>query len=53
MNAMKLAVPLFVALAYGPSQGLATPILAPDLASFAVLGATGVTNVPRAPLAEI
>jgi len=43
---MKLAVPLFVALAFGPSQGLATPILGADLASFAVLGAAGVTNVP-------
>jgi Ice-binding-like/PEP-CTERM motif len=43
MNAMKLAVPLLVALAYGPSQGLATPIL--GLAeSFAVLGASTVTN---------
>ena len=45
MNAMKLAVPLFVALAYGPSQGLAVPILGPDLATFAVLGAESVTNV--------
>jgi len=44
MNAMKLAVPLFVALAYGPSQGLATPILGSELASFAVLGASTVTN---------
>ena len=47
MKAMKkLIIPLFVALAYGPSQGLADPILGPDLASFAVLGATTVTNVP-------
>ena len=46
MNAMKLAIPLFVALSYGPAQGLAAPILNPALASFAVLGATGVTNVP-------
>jgi hypothetical protein len=46
MNAMKLAIPLFVALAYGPAQGLATPILGADLASFAVLGETSVTNVP-------
>jgi hypothetical protein len=46
MNTMKLAVPLLVALAYGPSQGWATPILASDLASFAVLAAAGVTNVP-------
>lgn len=46
MNAMKLAVPLLIALAYSPAQGLAASILGPDLASFAVLGATGVTNVP-------
>jgi Ice-binding-like/PEP-CTERM motif len=45
MNAMKLAVPLFVALAYGSSQGLASPILDTTLASFAVLGANpDVTN---------
>ena len=45
MNAMKLAIPLFVALAYGPSQGLAVPILGSDLAIFSVLGATpNVTN---------
>jgi hypothetical protein len=44
MNAMKLAVPLLVALAYGPSQGLATPILGSELASFAVLGHSTVTN---------
>ena len=48
MNAMKLAMPIFLAaLAYGPSQGLAAVItLGADLASFAVLGAEGVTNVP-------
>jgi len=47
MNPMKIAVPLFVAaLAYGPSQGLAVPLLGDALASFAVLGAEGVTNVP-------
>ena len=47
MNALKkLAVPLFVAFAYGPAQGLAEPILGADLATFAVLGATTVTNVP-------
>jgi len=40
MNAMKLAVPLFIALAYGPSQGLAGPFLTNGLGSFAVLGAT-------------
>jgi len=44
MNAMKLAIPLFVALAYGPAQGLAVPILGSELASFAVLGASTVTN---------
>jgi len=44
MNAMKLAIPLFVALAYGPSQGLAVPILAADLTSFAVLGMAGVSS---------
>jgi hypothetical protein len=36
MNAMKLATPLLVALAYGPAQGLAAPILGSDLESFAV-----------------
>ena len=44
MNIMKLAIPLVVALAYGPAPGLAAPILQAELASFAVLGATGVTN---------
>ena len=44
MKAMKFAVPLFVALAYGPSQGLAQSILGPELASFAVLGASDVTS---------
>ncbi len=44
MNAMKLAIPLFVALAYGPSQGWATPILGSELSSFAVLGASDVTS---------
>ncbi len=29
-----------------PALASAVPILGPDLASFAVLGATGVTNVP-------
>ena len=46
MNAMKLAIPLFVALAYGPAQGLAVPILGAALKTFAVLGASSVTNVP-------
>jgi len=43
MNAIKLAIPLFVALAYGPAQA---QILGPQLATFAVLGETSVTNVP-------
>ena len=46
MKTMKLAIPLLVALAYGPSQALAAPILGSDLASFAVLGASTVTNIP-------
>ena len=45
MNAKKFVVPMLVALAYGPSQGWAEPILKPALSTFAVLGATGVTNV--------
>jgi hypothetical protein len=44
MKSMKSALPLFVALAYVPSQGFATPILGPELASFSVLGASTVTN---------
>src|ERR1700675_4399917 len=44
MNAIKLAIPLFVAaVAYGPSQALAVPILGNDLATFAILGGGGVT----------
>jgi hypothetical protein len=46
MNVMKLAVPLFFAIAYGPTQGLATPMLGSSLDTFAVLGQQGVTNVP-------
>jgi len=46
MGVMKLAVPLFFAIAYGPTQGLATPLLGSDVASFTVLGASTVTNVP-------
>jgi hypothetical protein len=44
---MKLAIPLFVALACGPAQGLAqssTSILGTELGSFSVLGASTVTN---------
>ena len=43
---LKLTLPLFVALAYAPNLAWASPILGSSLASFAVLGATGVTNVP-------
>jgi len=48
MNLLKLtsALPMFVALAFSASPAMAIPILGPDLASFAVLGASGVTNVP-------
>lgn len=41
MNAMKFAIPLFVALASAPAQA---QFLGSDLATFAVLGATSVTN---------
>jgi len=41
MNAMKFAIPLFVALSYGPAQAQ-VPILGSDLASFAILGGGGV-----------
>jgi len=40
----KSAIPLLVALAYAPSQAMAIPILGPELSSFAVLGASTVTN---------
>ncbi len=39
-------VPLCVALLGVPTPGFAAPILLPALASFGVLGAAGVTNVP-------
>ncbi|MCY7307321.1 MAG: DUF3494 domain-containing protein [Rhodoferax sp.] len=42
----KLVFPLVMAVAYGISPASAAPILGSDLASFAVLGAAGVTNVP-------
>jgi hypothetical protein len=40
-----LAIAALAALLYPAAPGLAVPILGDDLASFAVLGATGVTNV--------
>jgi hypothetical protein len=43
MNAMKFAVPLFVALAYSPAQGLAGPLLGTSEA-FAVLAGASTTN---------
>lgn len=43
MHIIKLAVPLLAALAYAP-QASAVPVLGPQLASFAVLGASAVTN---------
>jgi hypothetical protein len=46
LDVMKLAVPLFFAIAYGPNQGLAAPLLGSSLDTFAVLGQQGVTNVP-------
>ena len=46
LDVLKLAVPLFFAIAYGPTQGLAAPILGSSLDTFAVLGQQGVTNVP-------
>jgi hypothetical protein len=42
-NTMKWATSLLAFLAFGPSQGLAAPILNSDLASFAILGGGGVT----------
>lgn len=41
-----VALSLFVALVCTPLQTVASPILPEDLASFAVLGASTVTNVP-------
>ena len=45
LSASMLALTAFGALLLSPSPGLAVPILGSDLASFAVLGATGVTDV--------
>ena len=46
MNSIKLTISTLVALAFSGSAAWAAPILGADLASFAVLGASGVTNVP-------
>jgi len=46
MGLMKLAMPLFLAIACGFTQGFAAPILGSSLDTFAVLGQQGVTNVP-------
>ena len=42
MNGMRVVIPLFVALTYGPAQGLAVPMLG-TAQSFSVLGGTAVT----------
>ena len=41
-----LAITAFALLLCGPSRGVAAPLLGADLASFAVLGSSTVTNVP-------
>jgi len=46
MNSVKLGLPILIAVIGAHSPVGAAPVLGPDLASFAVLGATGVTNVP-------
>ncbi len=46
MKATKLVVPLIAAISCGPAIGLAVPLLGSDLASYTILGATTVTNVP-------
>lgn len=43
---LKLALSFLVVLANVPSLAVAAPVLGADLAAFAVLGASGVTNVP-------
>lgn len=44
MYAAKLVIAFFAALAFGSQQVLAAPLLGPELGSFAVLGASTVTN---------
>src|ERR1700674_2686833 len=51
--AKKLAIPLFVALAYVPSQALAQSILGADLDSYAVFGKTLVSSAPSAGFSTI
>ena len=46
MNAIKSALPLVLAVMFGPAPAWSAPIFGADLASFAVLAAAGVTNVP-------
>lgn len=46
LSSSVIAFTVLAALLAGPSQATATPILGSDLASFAVLGAESVTNVP-------
>lgn len=43
-HGLKLAIPLFFVLGYGASPAWAVPVMGPELANFAVLGATTVTN---------
>jgi len=46
MSPIKSTLTVLLALAFGPTPASAAPILGADLASFAVLAAAGVTNVP-------
>jgi len=43
LKTMKLAIPLFIAMAYGPATALADPFLG-SAQSFSILGASTVTN---------
>lgn len=46
MKAFKFAIALLAGIAVGSGQSMAAPILESDLASFTVLGAETVTNIP-------